>query len=371
MGRNSHASHRTLSSSYEAESEKTSYSEYSEDVESSSSSPRKPTPPRVVADRYRLGEKVGEGSYSDVHMAVDKISGEKVAVKLEWTKAEKTNKLINEAELYKEFKDVIGIPKVLWSGSHGEYNIMVLELLGPSLDDHFRKQKRFSVKTVALLAKQVFDRLEGVHDCGILYRDIKPHNFLMGLGAKGSKRLYLVDFGLSKRWRDEETGKHSQVQIKKGRGITGTVRYSSPNVHEGYDASRRDDLLAFGYVMLHFLRGGLPWLRISAKSKKTRNRMIARRKAQTSDADLCKDLPNGFIKYFEYCRALDFYDRPDYTRLQNIFDDILREGGFTNDLIYDWTPKRSREVSSASDSRATTAGPSQTTDASSKRRRRE
>merc|ERR1719446_1637222 len=100
---------------------------------------------------------------------------------------------------------------------------MVLDLLGPSLDDLFKKRKRFSVKTVSMLAKQMIEILKNVHDRGILYRDIKPHNFLMGVGRKGSARVYLVDFGLAKRWRDEKTGEHCELRIKKNRGITGTV----------------------------------------------------------------------------------------------------------------------------------------------------
>jgi len=325
------------------EYEESSYSSYSV-LESSSVSPRKPPIPRVVGDRYRVGKKVGSGSYSDVHIAVDKISGDEVAVKIEWTKAEKTNKLLAEAELYQQFKHALGIPRVRWWGSQGEYNIMVLDLLGPSLDDHFKKLKRFSIKTVVMLGKQMIDRLEEVHERGILYRDMKPHNFLMGLGEKGSGRVHLVDFGLAKRWNDEVTGVHAKLNIKKGRGITGTVRYSSPNVHEGYDASRRDDLLALGYTLLHFLRGGLPWLRITAKDKKHRNELIRRKKTQTSDEDLCQGFPRELVEYFTYCRALEFYDRPDYMRLQRLFDDLMDRKGYVNDLSFDWTPKEAEKV---------------------------
>merc|ERR1719199_457576 len=171
---------------------------------------------------------------------------------------------------------------------------------------------------------------------------MKPHNFLMGLGEKGSGRVHLVDFGLAKRWNDEVTGEHCKLHIKKGRGITGTVRYSSPNVHEGYDASRRDDLLALGYVLLHWLRGGLPWLRISAKDKKQRNELIRKRKAATSDEELCKGLPNEFVKYFEYLRALEFYDRPDYKRLQRLLDAVLAQEGWKNDYIFDWNSEHDR-----------------------------
>lgn len=320
----------------EGEEEEYEESSYTEDEVESSSTEGKPSIPTVVGERYRTGKKLGSGSYSEVHLAIDKISGEKVAIKFEWQKAEKTNKLLNEAKYYQDLKNDVGFPRIRWCGSKGEYNMMVLDLLGPSLDDLFKKRKRFSVKTVLMLAKQMVDRLKYVHDCGILYRDIKPHNFLMGVGEKGSKRVYLVDFGLAKRYRDAETGAHSELRIKKGRGVTGTVRYSSLNVHEGCDASRRDDLLALGYVLLHFLRGGLPWLGISAKSKRTKHELIRRRKNKTSDEDLCSGFPEEFVEYFKYCRSLEFYDRPDYLRIQKMFDRVLVREGYANDHKFDW-----------------------------------
>jgi len=320
----------------EGEEEEYEESSYTDDEVESSSTEGKPSLPTVVGERYRTGKKLGSGSYSEVHLAIDKISGENVAIKFEWQKAEKTNKLLNEAKYYQDLKNDVGFPRIRWCGSKGEYNMMVLDLLGPSLDDLFKKRKRFSVKTVLMLAKQMVDRLKYVHDCGILYRDIKPHNFLMGVGEKGSKRVYLVDFGLAKRYRDAETGAHSELRIKKGRGVTGTVRYSSLNVHEGCDASRRDDLLALGYVLLHFLRGGLPWLGISAKSKRTKHELIRRRKNKTSDEDLCSGFPEEFVEYFKYCRSLEFYDRPDYLRIQKMFDRVLVREGYANDHKFDW-----------------------------------
>jgi len=190
---------------------------------------------------------------------------------------------------------------------------------------------------VAMVAKQVITRLQYVHKQGVLYRDIKPHNFLVGVGDKGSKRIYLVDFGLSKRYLDAKTGEHAKCKFEKGRGIAGTVRYSSPFLHEGYDASRRDDLFALGYVLLHLLRGELPWLDISHKDKKVRNKRIGQKKAETSDKELCRGFPRQFVEYFRYLRSLDFYDEPDYDRLQDMMDTVLEEAKQKYDLVYDWS----------------------------------
>merc|ERR1719235_1148619 len=137
----------SVSSSYEYEDEEME-EQASMGAESSSSSPRKPGPPRLVNGRYRLGKQLGSGSYSDVYLAVDKVTEEEVAVKLEWKRAEKTGKLLGEAKLYEGMQNDVGIPRVRWCGSKGEFNIMVLDRLGPSLDDIFKKRKSFSVKTV-------------------------------------------------------------------------------------------------------------------------------------------------------------------------------------------------------------------------------
>jgi serine/threonine protein kinase len=200
-----------------------------------------------------------------------------------------------------------------------------------------------------MIAKQVITRLEHVHKCGVLYRDIKPHNFLIGVGEEVG-RIYLVDFGLSKRYLDAKTGDHYKCKIEKGRGIAGTVRYSSPFLHDGYEASRRDDLFALGYVLMHLLRGDLPWLDISHKDKKVRNKRIGQKKADTSDKDLCSGFPPQFVEYFRYMRSVGFYDKPDYDRLQGILDKVLKELKLQNDLVYDWSedndarPKKKRKL---------------------------
>ncbi|CAK0888657.1 unnamed protein product [Prorocentrum cordatum] len=327
-----------------------SYSYEEHEGSSSSAAPVKPRKPKLVGGRYEVGSKLGAGSYSEVFEAVDKKSGKVVAVKMEWQKAEKTDKLLWEAELYKELQHGEGIPRVRWVGSQGEYNMMVLDVLGPSLDDLFKKQRRFSVKTVVMIAKQVITRLEFVHNCGVLYRDIKPHNFLIGVGEEVG-RIYLVDFGLSKRYLDATTGDHYKCKIEKGRGIAGTVRYSSPFLHDGYEASRRDvDLFALGYVLMHLLRGDLPWLDISHKDKKVRNKRIGQKKAETSDKELCSGFPSQFVDYFRYMRSVGFYDKPDYNRLQAILDKVLKELKLKNDLVYDWSedndarPKKKRKL---------------------------
>lgn len=307
----------------------------------SGSEEEEPVAPEVkgtsIADgRFLIADAIGSGSYSEVHLATDaERSGERVAVKLEWQKAEKGNRLLAEAKLYETFAEGDGqVPKVLWHGSEGQYNIMVMDLLGPSLDDLFKaKGKRFSLKTVLLVAEQMISRIEFVHSCGVLHRDIKPHNFLMGLGVRAD-RVHVMDFGLSKRYLDEKTGKH--IACAKRSGLTGTVRYTSLNQHKGYEPGRRDDLLSVGYVLMHFLLGVLPWQGITANSKKAKQKKIGHCKEKVSHEELCKGFPHELVEYFQHLDSLSFEDQPDYELLRRFMSKAFDAEGFERDGQFDW-----------------------------------
>mmetsp|Transcript_36352 Transcript_36352/g.73280 ORF Transcript_36352/g.73280 Transcript_36352/m.73280 type:complete len:348 (-) Transcript_36352:133-1176(-) len=298
----------------------------------SSDSP--PAVPKVICGRFDVGRMIGSGSYSEVFAGFDRAAGQKVAIKLEWMKAEKGRKLLSEAKLYKSLGSHGSIPGIRWSGVEGEYNVMVMDLLGPSLDELFSTcDRRFSLRTVLLLAGQMIDCIEFVHSCGILHRDIKPHNFLMGVGER-SERVYIMDFGLAKRFRDFESGEH--IPCARKRGVTGTVRYASLNVHDGFEPSRRDDLEGIGNVLVHFLRGHLPWQGLKAGSKRKKHQKIGQCKRETSIEELCRGFPQEFARYFHHCRSLQYADRPDYGYLRSLMKDALVRECYQHDLRYDW-----------------------------------
>jgi len=297
--------------------------EEGDEEQSSSCSSGRPKVPKYFADgRFQLRKKLGSGSYSDVYAAFDTMHGDQVAAKFEWTKAEKTGKLLAEAKLCQAFAERrCSIPFVRWVGTQGEYNIMVMDVLGPSLEDQLDKcGGSFSLRTVLMIGEQMVTLLEYVHQCGIIHRDIKPNNFLIGVGDRRD-RVYIVDFGLAKRYIDPETAKH--IPCIKKKGLTGTVRYTTMNIHRGHEPARRDDLGSVGYVLMYFALGRLPWQGISGKSKKTKQRRIGRRKEKVSHQELCKGYPEELLKYLEYCDELEYEAKPDYDYLRGLLRSAL------------------------------------------------
>ncbi|XP_008803534.2 casein kinase 1-like protein 4 isoform X1 [Phoenix dactylifera] len=289
---------------------------------------------RIVGGKYKLGRKIGSGSFGEIYLATHVDTFEIVAVKIESSKT-KHPQLLYEAKLYNILQSGSGIANIKWCGIEGDDNVLVLDLLGPSLEDLFVYcGRKFSLKTVLILADQMITRIEYVHSKGFLHRDVKPDNFLMGLGRKANQ-VYIIDFGLAKRYRDSTTNRH--IPYRENKNLTGTARYASCNTHMGIEQSRRDDLESLGYVLLYFLRGSLPWQGLKAATKKQKYDKICEKKLSTPIEVLCKSHPVEFASYFHYCHSLTFDQRPDYGFLKRLFRDLFHREGFEFDYIFDWS----------------------------------
>eukprot|EP00824_Muranothrix_gubernata_P010823 TRINITY_DN23926_c0_g1_i2.p1 TRINITY_DN23926_c0_g1~~TRINITY_DN23926_c0_g1_i2.p1 ORF type:complete len:265 (-),score=11.15 TRINITY_DN23926_c0_g1_i2:353-1147(-) len=246
--------------------------------------------PRTINGKYKLGKKIGSGSFGDIYKAINISTEEEVAIKLEPIKT-RSPQLIYECKIYKLLEGQSGIPKIYWCGTEGEYNAMVLELLGPTIEDLFQYcKKSLSLKTVLMLADQMIRRIEYVHTKHFIHRDIKPENFLIGTGSK-QNLVHIIDFGLAKRFRDPVSGKH--IRYRENKNFTGTARYASINTHLGIEQSRRDDLESIGHLLLYFLKGSLPWQGLQADNKKEKYEKILNKKMTTHVSKLCKGLPSN------------------------------------------------------------------------------
>ncbi|KAG1798680.1 kinase-like domain-containing protein [Suillus variegatus] len=240
---------------------------------------------------------------SDIYLGINIISGEEVTIKLKSVKA-KHPQLEYESKVYKTLADGVSIPFVRWFSTECDYNAMVLDLLGPSLEDLFNFCKhKFTLKTVLLLADQLISCIEYIHSRNFIHRDIKPDNFLMGIGKRGNQ-VNVIDFGLAKKFRDPKT--HLHIPYRENKNLTGAARYTSINMHLGVEQAHHDDLESLAYILMYFLDS-----RLQLKSR--RYDRIMEKKMTTPIDILCHDYPNEFGIFLNYTRTLRFDDKRNRT----------------------------------------------------------
>ena len=286
---------------------------------------------QLLFHKYLIVKKLGAGSFGCIYSA--KENNNWYAIKLE-NKNKGQNLLENEAYIM-SYLSGVKIPSVKSFGYSGDYNVLIMELMGKSLEDLFENlpNKKMSIRCVCNLGYQMIDIMEYIHNKHIIHRDIKPDNFVMGKGEK-SKYLFLLDFGLSKKYRSSSTLKH--YPLIKRKKLTGTARYASVNALNGLTQSRRDDLEAIGYVLMYFLIGRLPWQGLVNKNKDERYLKIMEKKRDTTPEELCKGFPPEFERYVSYTRNLEYEQEPDYDLLRNLFLKVLKDEGYSLDYYYDW-----------------------------------
>ena len=279
-------------------------------------------------------KQLGKGGFGQLYLGRSIKENSLIAIKVE----DKTSRshLISEYQILKEISGE-GIPSVYAFHKGHKHNYLLMQLLGQSLDKLFTDMKKhLSIKTVCMIGYQMVQRIEYVHSKGYIHRDIKPGNFLIGKNLD-NKKLYIIDFGLSKRYIDKITGKH--IIYKEGKGLTGTARYVSLNTHYGIDQSRRDDIEGIAFNLIYFAKGKLPWQGVKTKNKKEKHKKIMEYKEEYTPDKLCEGLPEEFPTLLKYARKLDFEEKPDYKNIKIMFKQLITSNGQQMDWVFDWEKK--------------------------------
>ena len=283
--------------------------------------------------QYKLIKKIGEGAFGKVYKATKLDTGEVVAIKIEKKTDKNLTRLKHESRVYSYLKHTVGFPKMYFFLERPKDLIFIMEFLGPNLEELFNFcNKHFSLKTILMIAIQVLNRIEQFHMRGFVHRDIKPDNFLIGVSKKKG-RIYLIDFGLSKKY---VTDGKTHIPYKDNKNFTGSYRYSSIRNHRGIEQSRRDDLESIGYMLIYFLNSSLPWQGLKGSTRARKKKNIYLVKKNISLNQLCQNLPNEILLYMKHCRSLKFTDKPNYEFLKDLFIGLFKKKKFTLDFIYDW-----------------------------------
>jgi len=278
-------------------------------------------------------KQIGKGSFGFIVPGINKITGEEIAVKIEQMVDEPQLKY--EYKIYKYLEGGSGFPKIYGFYEERRQNILIMEMLGSSLEKLFNKcHKKFSQLTVLMIVEQILYRLEYIHSKNIIHRDIKPDNFLIGKGEK-NKIIYAIDFGLSKKFKESKSGLH--IPYRDGKSLLGTARYASINTHLGIEQSRRDDIEALGYMMIYLMKGHLPWQGMVNSNPNKKYDKIKKLKINTKLEDLCLGLHEETIKFIQYARDMKFDDKPNYHYLRQLLRKMAMKNGEKMDYNrFDW-----------------------------------
>ena len=257
-----------------------------------------------IGNKYKLIEKIGEGSFGSIYKGENVRTKELVAVKIE--SINNDYKLLkNESIIYQYLTNTIGIPNVKWFGKDEKNYYMVINLLGESLQSIKNTRETFSLKLILQIGIQIISILKTIHDKGLVHRDIKPDNFLVGKNEK-NKQIYIIDFGFCKTYMNNDI----HIKMKSTKSVIGSLTYSSINAHNFIELSRRDDLESLGYMLIYFFKGELEWQKIEDTKK------ILNMKQKIIQNE---NIPKILCNYLKYVRGLEFEETPDYILLSDMF----------------------------------------------------
>ena len=262
----------------------------------------------MIINDYKLVEKIGRGSYGEVWKGINIQKSNNVAIKI--SKKSIKNILKMEIIILRHLKHLKVVPSVKYFGQTLNFDYIIMELLGDNIDVYYFGITEQTLGEIKWIGLKMLNCLKEIHNNGIIHRDIKPDNFLLGLNNE-RKRIYIIDFGLCKSYMNND--EHNP--IKKINNLIGSLTYASINTHNCIELSRRDDMESLGYMLVFFYLGTLPWQELTSENID----IIQKLKQDITSND---KIPQILVNYIKYVRSLEYEEKPNYFL---IIDNFKRE----------------------------------------------
>ncbi|NXM56974.1 TTBK2 kinase, partial [Illadopsis cleaveri] len=282
----------------------------------------------LVKERWKVLRKIGGGGFGEIYDALDLLTRENVALKVESAQQPK-QVLKMEVAVLKKLQGKDHVCRFIGCGRNDRFNYVVMQLQGRNLADLRRSQSRgtFTISTTLRLGKQILESIESIHSVGFLHRDIKPSNFAMGRFPSTCRKCFMLDFGLARQF----TNSCGDVRPPRAvAGFRGTVRYASINAHRNREMGRHDDLWSLFYMLVEFVVGQLPWRKIKDKEQ------VGSIKERYEHRLMLKHLPQEFNIFLDHISNLDYFTKPDYQLLMSVFDNSMKTFGVIESDPFDW-----------------------------------
>ncbi|CAF0887000.1 unnamed protein product, partial [Didymodactylos carnosus] len=282
----------------------------------------------IIKNRWKILRKIGGGGFGLIYEAYDKIRQDSVAIKVE-SNSQPRQGIRMEVTVLRRIQDHNHVCELISGGTSTNYNYMVITLLGSSLSElrRFLPEQCFSTSTTLRIGIQILEAIENIHSIGFLHRDIKPSNFAVGRTSLNCRNVFILDFGLARKYTDYD---HHVRPARQIAGFRGTIRYASINAHNSRELGRHDDLWSFFYMLVEFIVGSLPWSKIKDKDS------VGRMKETCNYTRFLTYLPKEFEKFLDHINKLRYEDEPDYKFLRTIFLSAISRLGYRELDAFDW-----------------------------------
>ena len=298
---------------------------------------------KIIFEKYQITKIIEKTKNLQMYEGKNILSDELIIIKVEQKKDKKKKGILETESYYLNYLKSQGIPSIQKIGYFRNNIISIQSLLGLSLTQLFIKNfGKLKLKDIALISIQLLERIKYIHSKNIIHCDICPNNFVLGVG-RFQNIIYMTHFNSAKSYIDKNTLEHIKIKYKASNKFTGNYIFASVNALRGLELSRRDDLESFGYILIYFLKGSLPWEHTKSLNISEQIRKIYQIKKNYNLSILCDGIPEEFKLFLNYVKSLSFQEEPDYNYCFSLFYGIFKNMNILNDGIFSWNQEKKKE----------------------------